>query len=265
MFSWLHNFDPTPVLISLGPINLYWYGFFIVLGIITALSLALYLGKKNSINKNKIWDLAFYLVLFGIIGARIYEIFLELPYYLKNPLQIIKIWEGGLAIHGGIIAGVIVLIVFARKNQLSFWKLGAIFAPGIALGQAIGRFGNWFNQELFGLPTNLPWGIPIPLMKRPLEFISFEYFHPTFLYESLGSLLIAILLVIIIKRNNNLSDVLSQKVVLLYLFLYSWLRFLLEFIKVDRAPEFVGLRWPQIISLLIICLVVFIYQKRKNV
>lgn len=266
MFSWLHNFSPNPVLLELGPITVYWYGLFVVFGIVAALSLALYLGQKNHIDKNKIWDLAFYLVLFGIIGARIYEIFLELPYYLKNPEQIIKIWEGGLAIHGGIITGIIVLIVFAKKNKINFWKLGAIFAPGLALGQAIGRFGNWFNQELFGLPTNLPWGIPIPLIKRPLEFISFEYFQPTFLYESVGSLFISFLLVIIIKRNrDDLSENLSQKIVLLYLFLYSWLRFLLEFIKVDITPEFIGLRWPQIISLLIICSTIFIYQKRKNV
>jgi len=265
MFSFLHNFLPQPVLFHLGIITIYWYGFFIVLGIITALILILILAKRFNIDPEKIWDLSFYLVLFGIIGARIYEIFLEFPYYSSHPNQIIKIWEGGLAIHGAIIAGAITLFLFIKKNKLNFWQLMAIVVPGLALGQTIGRFGNWFNQELFGLPTNLPWGIPIEIQNRPLAFINQSFFHPTFLYESLGLLLITIFLVTILYRQkNNLTKKVAMKIGAYYLALYSILRFSLEFIKVDTTPIFLGLRWPQFISLIIIIIAIFIYKKSSH-
>jgi len=265
MFSLFHNFLPQPVFLKLGIITIYWYGLFIVLGIIAALFLVLLLARRFKINPEIIWDLSFYLVLFGIIGARIYEIFLEFPYYVNHPTQILKIWEGGLAIHGAIIAGAITLFIYIKKNKLDFWPLLAIIAPGIALGQAIGRFGNWFNQELFGLPTNLPWGIPIALVNRPLEFINQNFFHPTFLYESLGSLLIAIFLFTwLYNQKNNLSKQVAMKISASYLALYSLLRFGLEFIKVDKTPMFIGLRWPQVISLIIIIVAIIIYQKSSH-
>ena len=206
------------------------------------------------------------MVLFGIIGARIYEIFLEFPYYYANPSQIIKIWEGGLAIHGAIIAGAITSFVFAKKNHLDFWQLLAIITPGLALGQAIGRYGNWFNQELFGLPTNLPWGIPIAIENRPLEFISQEFFHPTFLYESLGLLFISIFLFILLYRQKNiLPERVAIRAGAYYLAAYSVLRFCLEFIKVDITPIFLGLRWPQFISLVIILIALLIFKKSSHV
>lgn len=265
MFFLLHNFLPQPVLFSFGIITVYWYAFFIVLGIIAALSLVLFLAHRFKINSEVIWDLSFYLVLFGIIGARVYEIFLEFPYYSTHPTQIIKIWEGGMAIHGAIIAGAITLFVYIKKNKLDFWPLLAIVTPGLALGQAIGRFGNWFNQELFGLPTNLPWGIPIALENRPLEYISQPFFQPTFLYESLGSLAIAILLfIIILKQKNNLNKKLAMRISAGYLALYSVLRFSLEFIKVDATPTILNLRWPQIISLFLFIIAILIFKKSSH-
>lgn len=264
MFSLLHNFSPNPILFNLGIVNVYWYGFFIVLGVISALILTLHLARKFDVDTEKIWDLSFYLVFFGIIGARIYEIFLELPYYFSNPNQIIKLWEGGLAIHGAIIAGVITIFLFIKKNKLSFWKLTAIFVPGVALGQAIGRFGNWFNQELFGLPTKLPWGIPIESAKRPLEFFDQPFFHPTFFYESLGLILITSILIIILYK-NNLTKKIAMRIVAIYLILSSLLRFSLEFIKVDITPVIFNLRWPQIISLAIILIASIIYKKSHHV
>lgn len=262
MFYWLHNFYPQSVLFKLGPITVHWYGFFIVLGIVSALTITLYFAKRFKIDSEKIWDLGFYLVLFGIIGARIYEIFLEFPYYSTHPAQIIKIWQGGLAIHGAIIAGIITLFIFIKKNKLAFWPLAAIITPGLALGQAIGRFGNWFNQELFGLPTNLPWGIPISIENRPLEFINNQFFQPTFLYESLGSFIIAILLfVLLYKRRDCLTNKSAMKITAIYLVLYSILRFSLEFIRIDSTPIFLGFRWPQVISLILIAAAFLIYKK----
>lgn len=248
----------------MGPLSIHWYGLFMVIAITSALYTTLFLTQKFKINKELIWDLSFYLIIFGIIGARVYEIFLEFPYYLENPEQIIKIWEGGLAIHGAIIAGLITLYIFSKKHKINFWKISAVVTPGLALGQAIGRYGNWFNQELFGLPTNLPWGIPINIENRPLEFINQSFFHPTFFYESLGSILIFFILLIIIFCYNNLESKSSMKIVSFYLFLYSILRFSLEFIKIDKTPTLIGLRWPQIISLIIIFIALIIFKKSKH-
>lgn len=236
------------------------------LGIFLALITTLKISKYFKIEKEIIWDLSFYLILFGLIGARVYEIFLEFPFYLNHPEQIIKVWAGGLAIHGAIMAGILTIYFLAKKYQINFWKLSAVIVPGLALGQAIGRFGNWFNQELFGLPTSLPWGIPINLENRPLEFISQQFFHPTFLYESLGSIIIFISLLLIIKKyKENLNNKLAVSISIFYLISYSVLRLLLEFIKVDNTPILLGLRWPQIISLLIIITSIIIFKKSQDV
>lgn len=266
MFFWLHNFLPSQILIKLGPLTIYWYGLFIVLGILSALFLILRIAKRFGFESEKVWDLSFYLILFGLIGARVYEVFLMAPYYFSHPEQIVKVWEGGLAIHGGITAGIITLIIFTKKNNLSFWKTAAIITPGVALGQAIGRFGNWFNQELFGKPTDLPWGIPIEIGFRPLKYLNQNFFHPTFLYESLGLIIITIFIIFLFtKQKEELKKSFSMKVVALYLSFSSLLRFFLEFIKVDETPIFLGIRWPQVFSLLLFLIAFIIYKKSKNV
>ncbi len=293
--SFLHTFHPQPILISFGPINIHWYGLLVVLGILAAIFTALKLAGYYNIKKEVIIDLSFYLVIFGIIGARLYDVLLELPYYLNHPLDIFKIWQGGLAIHGAIIAGIAVIWLFAKKRQLNFWLLAAIITPGLALAQAIGRWGNYFNQELFGAPTGLPWGIPIDLINRPIKYIGYEFFHPTFLYESIGNFVIFFILIaihdrIIKKKNINPAEQNMFHVspaahraagqvcfpgraplaasrfrgqarsgagmfhVLSYAILYSFLRFSTEFIRIDKTPEIFSLRFPQIISLIIIFL-----------
>lgn len=272
MINFLQTFHPNPILISIGPINIYWYGLFIVLGALTAIFITLKLADYYKIKKEIIIDLAFWLIIGGIIGARMYHILLEPQYYLSNPIDMIKIWQGGLAIHGAILAGIIIIWYFAKKNfknlinnqnnqrnqrnqWSNFWLLSSIIAPGLALAQAIGRWGNYFNQELFGKPTNLPWGIPIDLANRPIEYISNEFFHPAFLYESIGNLLIFLILISIhiwiIKKHkfNNIYCLLS---VICYLSLYSLLRFFIEFIRIDPTYVILGLRFPQIVSLIII-------------
>lgn len=253
----LHSFIPTSILFSFGPINIYWYGLFIVLGILAALYITLKISAKYNIQKEKIFDLAFWLIINGIIGARIYDVLLEHSYYISNPLAIFKIWQGGLAIHGAIIAGTITILFFARRNQLNPVLLTSIITPGLALGQAVGRWGNYFNQELFGLPTNLPWGIPISVIFRPLNYYNYKYFHPTFLYESIGNLIIFIILFIFHKKLITKHDYNNKKqvwIISTYLGLYSILRFSLEFIRIDYAPEIFGWRWPQITSCLILLL-----------
>jgi len=256
--NFLHTFSPNPIFLQIGPLIIHWYGIFIVLGIITGSTVAIHLGKKYNISQNKIVDSAFYSIIFGIIGARIYHIFLELPYYIEHPLNVFKIWQGGIAIHGGLILGGITLYLFCKKRKINFLKLVSIYVPSLALAQSIGRFGNYFNQELYGLPTNLPWGIPINLENRIVDFVDFTFFHPTFLYESIGNFAIFIILlyihktVLVKKEQNKFKKNLYLLCILTYAILYSLLRFSLEFIRIDNTPELFGLRFPQVISLIII-------------
>jgi len=264
MINFLHNFNPQPLFFSWGGIEIYWYGFFIVTGIIAGLITTLILANYYDISRDTIFDLAFWLIIAGIVGARICHILLAFDYYWGHPEDIIKVWQGGLAIHGAIIAGIIVLLVYAGKKNIfreekkanlkNFWLLAALLAPALALAQAIGRWGNYFNQELFGKPTNLPWGIPINIMNRPVEFISSEYFHPAFLYESLGSLLIFLILIGLHAWYLKKKKQSYEFFLIAYAILYSVLRFATEMIRIDPTPELLGLRFPQIISIVIIVL-----------
>jgi phosphatidylglycerol:prolipoprotein diacylglycerol transferase len=273
MFNFLHTYNPTPILITFGPINVYWYGLFIVTGILAALLVILKLAGYHKIDKNIIIDSAFYLIIGGIIGARLFHILLELDYYVQNPQNIIKLWQGGLAIHGAIITGIVLIWQIAKKYKINFWLLTAIYTPGLAIAQSIGRWGNYFNQELFGKPTDLPWGIPIEPANRILEYYNGNFFHPAFLYEFIGSLIIFIILIIFHNRlikssqadmaQNTDREPRYMNIVIAYLLMYSVLRFSLEFIRIDPTPIFFGLRLPQITSLLIIIPAIgFLYFKK---
>ena len=251
LLNFFHNFEPNPVLVFVGSWPIYWYGLCMVLGMAAALLVTIKLTELYKLSPDLVFDLAFWLIIGGLIGARVYEIFLLLPFYLDNPWQMIRIWEGGLAIHGGIIAGALITFYYARRQKISFWKLGSIMVPGLALGQAIGRWGNYFNQELYGLPTGLPWGIFISPANRPEIYLSHTHFHPTFLYESLGLILIfAILFYSALLKPLGSRFFLWS--VCFYVLSYSLLRFGLEFIKLDETPIILGWRWPQLISLLLI-------------
>jgi len=255
---------------SFGVLRIYWYGFFIVLGVFLALLMVVFLAKKYKINKDDILDLSFYLFIFGIIGARIYDIFLEWRYYLQHPIDTFKIWEGGLAIHGGILAGILVIYFFIKYKKIKnlgeqnllekFFLLSSLVVVGVSLGQAIGRWGNYFNQELFGRPTNNFLKMYIDPNNRPLEYLSESWFHPTFLYESIGCLIIFFILVgchwyFLKKKKNGFKS--TVLIVSLYLVLYSVLRFSLEFVRIDFAPTFIGLRWPQVMSLILILITIW--------
>jgi len=264
MLNFLHTFSPQPILFTAGPFHIYWYGLIVVTGIIAAILVAVRLGRFYDFSSDLIFDLSFWLILGGLSGARLYDVILELPYYIDQPLAVFKVWQGGLAIHGAILGGLISLYLFSKKYKHNFWLLASLVVPGLALALSIGRWGNYFNQEIFGLPTSLPWGIPIDISHRPDAYMNFEYFHPTFLYESIGSFIIFIVLLLMhryfirSKATSYLPDSLrdsmraGQLSAISFLFLYSLLRFLLEFIRLDRTPVVFGLRWPQWISLLII-------------
>ncbi len=242
----------------LGPLVIHWYGIIMAAAMLLSIGLATRLSRQYELDKETVIDLALWLISGGVIGARLYEIFLEWPYYFAHPGEILQVWHGGLAIHGALLGGLLALVLFARIKKTDAWKLAAIAAPAVALGQAIGRWGNWFNQELFGRPTEAAWGIPIEYANRPAGYEMFSYFHPTFLYESLGCLAIAVILTILVIKKT-----VPARVVGMYAIMYGVLRFCLEFIKIDTAPVVWGLRWPQIISLVLIALGLWLIQKKR--
>ncbi|MEI6596863.1 MAG: prolipoprotein diacylglyceryl transferase [bacterium] len=266
MFNFLHTFNPSPILATIGPINIYWYGFFILLATLAALTTSLYLAKFYNIKSDIIIDLAFWLIIGGIIGARIYDIFLEWPYFLNHPLDIFKIWQGGLAIHGAILGGALALWLYTKKHHQNFWQLAAIAVTGLPLAQAIGRMGKYFNQELFGYPTDLPWGMPINIIHRPWQYLNYDYFHPAFLYEAIGSFIIFLILIffqIWLIKKQKLSKPSYILCVINYAILYSLLRFSLEFIRIDATPIIFGLRFPQIVSLIVIFLILIFFTYKN--
>lgn len=264
--NFLHTYSPQPILLTVGGINIYWYGLFLVIGMLLGIALATANAKKHGISKELIVDYSFWLIIFGIMGARLYHIMIESRYYLESPLKIFKIWQGGLAIHGAIIAGFLVVWYLSRKKGIDFWKISSILAISLALGQAIGRWGNYFNQELFGRPTSLAWGIHINLANRPYQYFKEQFFHPTFLYESIGLLLIVGLLLFIDKRIRRTASGKYYTVVFAYLIGYSALRFFIEYLRIDTAPVIAGLRLPQIVSIIIAVLTIlsWILIERKN-
>lgn len=260
MINFLHTYHPDRVALVIGQWPVYWYGLFYAVALLAGIAVTKLLARKRDLDNGWIIDLAMVLFLAGLVGARLwYVTLIEPAYFLAHPAATFKIWEGGLAIHGGIAGALLALWWWIRRHKLSFLDLTDLLAPALALGQAIGRWGNYFNQELFGRPTNLPWGIPIDPPNRLLPFVENEFFHPTFLYESLGNLFIALLLILSFGRFRK-----SGNTTLLYLLLYSILRFSVEFIRIDPTPTFASLRLPQWVSLGIIASVFLFSARRKT-
>lgn len=241
--------SPGPILVQIGPVTIRWYGLLIASAVLIGVSLSQYLAKRRKVNPDLLGDLAIWLVIAAIPAARLYYVLFEWEQYAQTPERIIAIWEGGIAIHGAILGGIVAALIFARLKRISFWQLTDLVAPSLILGQAIGRWGNFFNSEAFGGPTDLPWKLYIPLNQRPLEYANFEYFHPTFLYESLWDLMVFSILLTLFFR--GLKGKLRLKVgtlFLVYLVAYSLGRFWIEGLRTDSLM--LGpLRIAQVVSL----------------
>lgn len=207
-----------PIAFSVFGVDVAWYGILISLGIISGIIVATYRAKKEGLYNDVIIDFALIAVPLAIIGARAYYVIFSWDYYSKNPEQIINIRQGGLAIHGGIIAGALAAYLFCRYKNIKFWNFADIVAPGLILGQAIGRWGNFVNQEAHGGPTDLPWGI----------MINGEKVHPTFLYESLWNFGVFWFLMYYSKKKKY-----NGQIFILYLILYSIARFFIEGLRTD--------------------------------
>ncbi len=241
--------SPGPVIVEIGPISIRWYGLLIAIAVLIGVSLSQYLAKRRNVDPELISDLSIWLVIGAIPAARLYYVFFQWSEYSQHPERIIAIWQGGIAIHGAIIGGTLAALIFARINQVSFWQLADLIAPSVILGQALGRWGNFFNSEAFGRPTDLPWKLYIPLQNRPPDLANFEYFHPTFLYESLWNLIVFSLLITLFFRSLSGKPSLRLGTLFLtYLIAYSCGRLWIEGFRIDSLM--LGpLRIAQVVSL----------------
>ncbi|MBR6690293.1 MAG: prolipoprotein diacylglyceryl transferase [Bacilli bacterium] len=257
----------NPILLDLGFIEIRWYSVFILLAFIIGYLLVISRCKKKGISTTIISDMCFYLVIVCILGARIYYCLFELEDY-KNIIDIFKIWKGGLAIHGGVIAGIIFIYFYTKKKNLKLLDILDIFAPALILGQAIGRWGNFFNQEAFGPETTLSTLKNLYLPKFIIDGMYIDgkyingqwfqpgYYHPTFLYESLGCIIIFIIMMTI----RNLKKIKTGQIAGIYFIGYGILRFLIECLRQDPL-RFLGLKVAQIVSIIMILVGIFLIIK----
>lgn len=259
---WAMFTSPGPLLFQLGPFSLRWYGLLIALAVLVGLGLATRLGRQRGIEPALIADLLPLLVGGAVIGARAYYVALEWRQYSSHWLDALAVWRGGIAIHGALLGGILVTIVYCRWRRLPFWNLLDVLVPAVTLGQAIGRWGNFFNSEAFGLPTDLPWKLTIPIQNRPIQFLDVETFHPTFLYESLWNLgVLALLLSLFRAASRGRIQLPAGALSCIYLMAYSSGRLWIEALRLDplcllSQPPFCegGLRMAQLVSLLLIAL-----------
>ena len=225
---------PSPTVFEVGPFALRYYGLFIALGI----ALATWVGARELARRGYdsalALDTLFFVVPLGFIGARLYHVATDYELYADNFFPgVFEVWNGGLGIYGAVIGGFLGALLFARIRGVNPLVLADAAAPGLVLAQAIGRWGNYFNQELFGRPSSLPWAIEIAPENRPIGYKDAESFHPTFLYESIWDVLVFITLLFVARRFANRLK--NGDVFLLYVCLYSVGRFFVETLRIDQA------------------------------
>lgn len=255
--------QPDPIAFQIGPVTVYWYGLLIATGALVGAWLASLEAQRRGWDPDHVWNALVVCLILGLIGARLYHV-ISSPagnaqgwdYYRENPLDIIRFWQNGqltgisgLGIYGAIVGGLAGLFLYTYFAGLKFLNWADISVIGLAMGQAIGRWGNYFNQELYGGSTNLPWGIPIDQAHRLPQFQDLPpgtRFHPTFLYESLWNLLTVGILLYVARRFEGRLK--AGDLLLSYLILYPVGRFLVEFQRPD-AWTISGIPTAQIIAI----------------
>lgn len=252
------------ILISIGPITIYWYSFLILISILLGLLIIKKEIKETKLDKDFIFDLIFYLIPVCIVGARLYYVIFNFSIFKDNLLDIFKIWEGGLAIYGVVISGILFIIYYCKKKNQSILLTLDILSPCLILGQAIGRWGNFFNKEAHGAVTTLKHLQDMHLPNFIIDgmYINGNYYIPTFLYESIWCILVFILLVIL---RNNIKYKKEGIIICSYFMFYSVGRFFIEGLRTDSL-YFLGFRVSQLVSviLFIIGLVGIILINRKE-
>lgn len=249
------------VALKLGPITIYWYSIMIVFGMLVAFYIASREIKRLNLNKEFFINLIFYIILFGVIGARLYYVLFNLNYYMANPSEIIKVWHGGLAIHGGIIAGILVVIYFCKKYKVNTLKILDICSVSVIIAQAIGRWGNFFNKEAYGPITTqaklLSYKIPKFIVDN--MYINGAYYHPTFLYESIWNAIGFILMLFLRRRKYNKIGEMAG----FYMIWYSIGRLFIEQLRQDSLM--LGpVKVAQLVSIILIIIGIIIIVKSKK-
>lgn len=262
--NWLVLGALNPIALKLGPINIHWYGVIIATGVVLALWLSIREGRRQGIAEDDFYDYLLWALPVAIICARTYYVVFQWPYYSMHPDEIIAIWDGGIAIYGAIIGGLITLICFCHYRHLSAWLMMDVIAPALILAQGIGRWGNFMNQEAFGRITSkaalMVQGIPHWIIQQML--IGGQYRVPTFLYESLWDVLGFIILIVLRHRHHLFKE---GEVFLSYLIWYGCGRFFIEGMRTDSLM--LGpIRVSQLLSLILVCgaIVLIIYRRRHR-
>ena len=236
---------PSPSSADLGPFHM--YGILLAVAVLVGIYVGEQRWRRRRYPTGGIYDIAFWVVVWGVIGARVYHVITDYQRFEDDPLRAFQIWRGGLSIWGAVGAGLIAVIVLTKRHHTNTLVVADCLAVGIVLAQAIGRWGNWFNQELFGKPTSLPWGLEISPEHRPAGYQQDALFHPTFLYESLACLAIAGLL-LLAERTRKMHQ---GQTFALYVALYTFARFFFENLRIDPAHDLGPLRVNAWVSLVI--------------
>lgn len=251
----------NPIAISLGNFTIHWYGVTMALGIVVCSLLALRVVRPQlkSISEDQLLTGFVWVIAGGLVGARLLFVLLKWPFYADNPASVINIWEGGLSLHGALLGGLLATLIYSSQAKINWKHLADIVAVTLPIGQAVGRFGNFFNQEAFGGPTNLPWKMFVEAEFRPEAHINSSYYHPTFLYEAI--LLIGLYIILRLRLAARLRP---GQLLAIYLGGYSVIRFATEFFRVDS--DYLGsLSIAQWASLAILAWsIIWYYQLRRH-
>jgi prolipoprotein diacylglyceryl transferase len=231
----------NPVAFSILGAEIRWYAIFILTGIVASIIVTRELAKRRAMDPDFILDVAPWVVFAAIIGARLYYLILKWGYYSDHPSEAINVRLGGLTIHGALAAGILVFAWFCWRANQRFLAWADLVIAGVPIGQAIGRWGNWANQEAFGTPSDLPWAVTIDPSRRPAEYAQYSTFHPTFLYEGLLDLLIAGFLIWLVLRMPGSKRLREGDALWSYLVLYGAARLLIERVRTDSL--YIG-PWP---------------------
>ena len=239
--------SPGEVAFYIFNFPVYFYGIILAFAVFLGVCTAEILAKKFSdIPENFFVDNSPAVIIAGILGARLYYCIVNYPYYIHNPLGIFDIRQGGLSIHGMLIAGIVTVYFLAEKYRVNLLRLLDVLACSVILAQSAGRWGNFFNSEAFGYPTGGNWGVFIPVSQRPVEFLNYEFFHPAFLYESFLDLVVFTVLIFILRRTR------SGCTFFWYLILYSVVRIFVEYFRIDSVLNIGGFPIAQVVSVLLI-------------
>ena len=254
--------SPSSNEIVLGPLHLRAYGLMIALGVIAAVELARRRWRARGHDPDEISGMALWAVPAGLIGARLYHVMTDWQRFEGRWIDAVKVWEGGLGIPGGIALGALAGVLYARHKKMPLGDLADTVAPALPLAQAIGRLGNWFNQELFGGPTSLPWGLEIDVAHRPDRYLATETFHPTFLYEGLWNLALMALLILIDRKRVLRPGSLFW----VYVGGYFTGRLWVEAMRIDPASLIWGVRvniWMSLVAIVFAVTVVAVRGRRR--